>query len=167
MKPSLLNRLSSQIDALNHLLYGLTEEQTRERSQPDKWSIFENIAHLGRYQEIFLDRMQRITTGETPSFVRYVAEDDPGFNDWLQLSTDELFERIRGERATLNAFLSILHEEQLTLVGLHPTYGSMTLEGWTEFFLLHEAHHLFTILKLGGVLRSDEQPMGWYMIPLI
>lgn len=45
-------------------------------------------------------------------------------------------------------------------IGLHPVYGPMTLEGWTEFFLLHEAHHLFTILRLGGSLRTGEQPMG-------
>ncbi|GAB3493418.1 hypothetical protein GCM10027341_08690 [Spirosoma knui] len=165
MKPSLLVRLSSQPDALDHLLYGLTDEQIRQRPQPDKWSILEHIAHLGRYQEIFLDRMQHITTGETPAFSRYVADDDPGFADWARLSFDELIERMRGERATLNAFLSVLPEELITRVGLHPVYGPMTIEGWTEFFLLHEAHHLFTILKLGGALRSSEQPMGWYMLP--
>jgi len=57
----------------------------------------------------------------------------------------------------LNAFLSILHEEQLTQAGSHPLFGSMGVEGWTEFFLLHEAHHFFTILKVGGLLRATPQ----------
>jgi hypothetical protein len=166
MKSSILNRLSAQPDALNHILFGLNEEQIRQRPQPDKWSIFENIAHLGRYQEVFLDRMQQINTVDVPLFSRYVADDDPGFADWTRLSFEELTERMRGERAALNAFLSILHEEQLTRVGLHPVYGPMTLEGWTESFLLHEAHHFFTIVRLGGSLRTNEQPMGLYLLPM-
>ncbi|MCK8490528.1 MULTISPECIES: DinB family protein [Spirosoma] len=165
MKQSLLHRLASQPDALNHLLFGLTEQQIRQRPPSGKWSIFENIAHLGRYQEIFVDRLHRINSEEAPLFNRYVADEDPGFSGWTQLSVDELLERLRGERATLNAFLSILPEEQLLRVGQHPASGMMTVEGWTELFLLHEAHHFFTVLQLGGALRTADQPMGLYPLP--
>jgi len=160
MKQPLITRLASQPDALSHLLAGLTEDQIRQRPQSGKWSIFEHLAHLGRYQEVFTDRIQRINTEETPKFSRYVADNDPGFTGWTSLSLNELLERLRGERATLNAFLSILHEEQLTRIAIHPAYGPMTIEGWTEFFLLHEAHHFFTILQLGGAFRRPDQPMG-------
>lgn len=160
MKASLLARLANQPDALNHLLHDLTENQLHHRPQPPTWSIVENLAHLGRYQEVFLERIQRITTEDKPTFARYVADHDPGFTDWKELSLPTLLERMHGERAMLNAFLSILREEQLTRTGLHPTYGPMTVEGWTEFFLLHEAHHFLTILRLGGALRTPEQPMG-------
>jgi hypothetical protein len=161
MKASLLTRLSDQPNALDHLLAGFTEEQLRHRPQPDKWSIFENMAHLGRYQEVFLERIEQINTEETPQFDRYIADTDPGFAYWTELSVEDLFKQLKGERAALNAFLSVLHEEQLTNVGVHPIYGPMTIEGWTEFFLLHEAHHFFTILKLGGTMRTAEQPMGF------
>ena len=160
MKPSLLTRLSDQSEAIDHLLSGLTEDQIRQRPPTGKWSIFENLAHLGRYQEVFLDRIQRIIAEEVPTFSRYAADDDPGFTDWTRLSWQTLSEQMRGERATLSAFLSILREEQITRIGLHPAYGPMTVEGWTEFFLLHEAHHFFTILQLGGSMRTSEQPMG-------
>lgn len=160
MKPSLLSRLSDQPDALDHLLSGLTEDQIRQRPPTGDWSIFENLAHLGRYQAVFLDRIQRIIAEETPQFNRYAANDDPAFADWNRLSWQTLTEQMRGERTTLSAFLSMLREEQITRIGLHPAYGPMTIEGWTEFFLLHEAHHFFTILRLGGSLRTSEQPMG-------
>ncbi|GAB3893724.1 DinB family protein [Spirosoma agri] len=162
MKQALLTRLATQPDALTHLLFGLTEDQIRQRPQSGKWSIFENLAHLGRYQEIFTDRIQQINTEDAPVFSRYVADSDSGFMGWTQLSFDTLIERLRGERAALNAFLSILHEEQLTNIGIHPVYGPMTIEGWVEFFLLHEAHHFFTILQVGGPLRTSDQPMGLY-----
>jgi hypothetical protein len=157
MKQSLLDRLTSQPDALTHLLGGLPDNQLAQRPLTDKWSIQENIAHLGRYQEIFLTRIQEIIKGDQPVFGRYVAEEDPGFSEWLSLSWTDLMERFLGERAMLNAFLSILHQEQLTQTGSHPLFGSMSVEGWTEFFLLHEAHHFFTILKVGGLLRATPQ----------
>lgn len=160
MKQSLLLRLTNQFQALDHLLHGLTEEQIRQRPLSGKWSIFENLAHLGRYQEVFSDRLQHINAEESPSFDQYVADDDPEFIIWCRLSFPELVGRLSIERSRLNAFLSILHEEQLIRSGLHPVYGAMTIEGWTEFFLLHEAHHFFTILKLGGELRNIEHPMG-------
>ncbi|CCH52644.1 hypothetical protein BN8_01658 [Fibrisoma limi BUZ 3] len=166
MKPTILSRLTDQPDALDHLLFGLTEDQIRHRPQPDKWSIFENLAHLGRYQEVFSERIKQIQQEDTPTFERYVADEDAGFGEWTQLSLLSLVERLRGERAVLNAFLSILREEQLTRTGIHPVYGAMTVEGWAEFFLLHEAHHFFTILKIGGSLRSADEPMGLYVLSI-
>ncbi|WP_338869577.1 DinB family protein [Spirosoma sp. SC4-14] len=164
MKQPLLARLASQPDALSQLLAGLSEDQIRQRSQPGKWSILENLAHLGRYQEVFTERIQQIITDDLPEFSRYVAENDPGFAGWKSLAFNELLGRLRGERATLNAFLSILRAEQLLRTGLHSAYGPMTIEGWTEFFLLHEAHHYFTILQLGGAFRKPHQPMGLYVL---
>ena len=168
MKSSILSRLSAQPDALEHLLFGLTENQIRQRPQPDTWSIFENLAHLGRYQAVFLERIESIiNTSERLTFDRYKADEDPGFADWTGLPYNELIVQIKEERAMLNAFLSILHEEQLTRVGIHPAFGPMTVEGWTEFFLLHEAHHFFTILKVGGSIRAggNLMAMGFYMMP--
>jgi hypothetical protein len=34
--------------------------------------------------------------------------------------------------------------------GLHPTFGEMDVAGWLDFFLLHEAHHLYTALVRVG-----------------
>lgn len=152
MKAYLLARLQHQPAALDHLLDGLTEAQFRQRPQSDKWSIFEHVAHLGRYQNIFVSRVTRIDREDNPAVERYVAEADPGFAEWTGLPYADLMERIREERRTLNTFLGLLHDAQLRRTARHPLYGPMTVEGWTEFFLLHEAHHLFAILRLAGSL---------------
>jgi hypothetical protein len=40
-------------------------------------------------------------------------------------------------------------------VGIHPLFGEMSLALWVEFFLLHEAHHLYVVMtRLGQVKRS-------------
>lgn len=150
----------NQSAVLNHLLAGLTEDQIPQRPEPNKWSIFENMTHLGHYQEVFIERLVMISTEEVPSFSRYIAYDNPGFASWAQLSLQELQGRIQAKRAAIQDFLDNLRGDQLTRVGLHPAYGPITIDGWTQLFLLHEAHHFFTILKLGGALRAGEQPMG-------
>jgi hypothetical protein len=33
----------------------------------------------------------------------------------------------------------------------------MTILQWMNFFLLHEAHHLFTIFKLAAELKKEQQ----------
>jgi hypothetical protein len=40
-------------------------------------------------------------------------------------------------------------------VGIHPLFGEMSLALWVEFFLLHEAHHLYIVMtRLGQAKRS-------------
>ena len=39
-------------------------------------------------------------------------------------------------------------EDDLVKSGTHPLFGKMNLVQWLNFFLLHEAHHLFTIFKM-------------------
>lgn len=154
MKDTLLKRLDAQQDAFSYLLYGLTEQQLRSRPMTDKWSVFENIAHLGRYQEIVLQRMQLIVHSDQPLFERYKAEDDEGFYVWVNKTYQFVMDDFEKGRKELNSYLAALTDEQISKTGKHPVCGVMNITGWTEMFLLHEAHHLFTILKLTAMLRN-------------
>ncbi|GAB3330550.1 hypothetical protein GCM10027299_35390 [Larkinella ripae] len=160
MNPSLLARLEHQADALQRLLKGLTENQIRQQPLPGKWSVFETIAHLGRYQEVFLDRMAVLRQQEKPGFGRYVAEEDAGFSEWTTRSYEDLLRDFRSGRNAILQVVRTLPADQLQRVGFHPVYGAMTVEGWMEFFLLHEAHHFLTILKLAGQLRPSGLAVG-------
>jgi hypothetical protein len=46
------------------------------------------------------------------------------------------------------ARLLSLSEEDFERTGVHPKFGEMTLSQWLEFFLVHEAHHLYVVLQL-------------------
>lgn len=154
MKRSLFARLEHQHAALDDLLAGLMETQIRQKPPSGKWSVYENIAHLGRYQQIFRERMEIIIVEESPGFDRYVAENDSGFSDWLNRSVDKLLRDYRKDREGILHFVSQLSANQMQRAGIHPVYGLMTMEGWAEFFLLHEAHHFFTIFKLEASFRN-------------
>ncbi|RFM27719.1 DinB family protein [Deminuibacter soli] len=154
MENSQQMRLLHQPGSLLVSLQHSTEQQLFTRPAEGKWSIFDNLAHLGRYQQIFKERIELILTGSEPQFARYVAEEDPEFARWQHKSPDELLQDMQSERFDLNHFLSSLTDEQQQLKGSHPVYGNLTIEDWIEFFLLHEAHHFLTIFKLAANLRG-------------
>jgi hypothetical protein len=117
--------------------------------------VLENLAHLARYHEIFNERVGKITAGNNPLFQPYKADDDPGFFEWQKKPYTKLMDDLYTDRDALNNRLRLLTPQQLQSTAQHPTYGILNMEGWTEFFLLHEAHHFFTIVKLAAKLQPN------------
>jgi uncharacterized damage-inducible protein DinB len=154
MPSSLSTRLQYQHKTLVDMIDGLTDEQVRRQVVTGKWSIFENIVHLQTYQHTFIERVRQILTGNHPSFSRYTAEADPLFLDNCGRSTREIMQDMFTVRKELCAEMLGFPQSDLLKKGTHPVFGSMTLLQWLNFFLLHEAHHLFTIFKLAAELRK-------------
>jgi uncharacterized damage-inducible protein DinB len=147
--PSRLQRCETQLrDFLDEALRGVTVEKILEQAIPGKWSANENLAHLGRYHEIFLERIERILTEESPEFSRYRAEEDPQWEAWRTLAYKEVAEKLAGLREMLVARLKTLSKTDYRRTGFHPKFGEMSLALWLEFFLVHEAHHLYVALQL-------------------
>jgi hypothetical protein len=148
LSSSQADRLNTQHHTAAELCAGTTESRLHYSPAPGKWSMHDNIAHLSRYNVIFLDRIKTILAETRPAFPRYNADDDPGFGSWQQRPTKELIESISIERLQLIRLLQTISENDFERIGLHPKFGALTIFGWLEFYLLHEAHHLFTIFRL-------------------
>ena len=56
-------------------------------------------------------------------------------------------------RKELSSGILSFKETDLERTARHSAYGKMNLVQWLNFFLLHEAHHLFTIFKLGAAIK--------------
>ncbi len=147
-------RLQLQHKSLIDIIDGLTEQQVRNRVDPAKWSIFENIVHLQTYQHVFNKRVKKILEEEEPVFERYVPDTDPCFIDNCNKSFREIMSDYITVRKSMAGGELGLKEENMSRCGVHPTFGKLTLLQWTNFFLLHEAHHLFTIFKLAAELKK-------------
>jgi uncharacterized damage-inducible protein DinB len=157
LSQSIIVRLRHQHETLTELLEGCSEEALRRRAIPGKWSIFEQSAHLAAYQPTFYARLQQMESVNGPSFERYVADNDPHFQECCQKSLSELLDYLNKERAVISRHLLSLTEMDLQRSGRHPKYGLMDVGGWTEFFLLHEAHHLFSIFMLAREMNIYAQ----------
>ena len=152
---SLQSRLQYQHQTVSELILGFDEDRLKVRTIPEKWSPFENITHLVSYQMIFQTRIEKILTERNPVFERYVAENDPVFYEYLKETPKSLLQKLCTIREHICKQLNELHPQELSRIGHHPKFGALTLVQWTEFFLLHEAHHLFTLFKL---LTEAEAP---------
>jgi hypothetical protein len=151
---SVASRLQYQHKSLLDLIDGLSDEQIRRQVITGKWSIFENIVHLQTYQHSALKRLRSILDEENPSFERYTAEADPLFLDNCMLTTREIMQDLITTRKEMAAGVLAYSEEDLKKTGYHPVYGKMNVVQWLNFFLLHEAHHLFTIFKMAATLKN-------------
>ncbi len=155
MPSSVSTRLQYQHKSLLEIIEGLTDEQVRRHIIAGKWSIFEHIVHLQTYQHTFIARTREILKGDNPSFDRYSAEGDPLFLDNCAKSSREVMQDLLSVRKEMAAEIIAFQEADLDKTGNHPLFGNMHLLQWLNFFLLHEAHHLFTIFKLSAELKRE------------
>lgn len=155
---SISTRLQYQHKSLLDLIDGLTDEEIRRPVITGKWSIFENIVHLATYQHTFIDRVKKILLHDNPTFSRYTAESDPLFLDNCERSSREVMQDLLTTRKEMAAEILTFPMTDFAKTGQHPAYGKMDLIKWLNFFLLHEAHHLFTIFKLAAELRKAYPP---------
>lgn len=148
MNDNLKALLENQYKMLDELLENINKNIFIAKPESGKWSVFENIAHLGRYNEIFLGRMQEIQHKSSPSFESYVADNEEGFIKWSSKSFDLVLADFYSSRETVINFFKSLSDEKVKRTGTHAKFGELTTTQWLHFFLLHEAHHFFTIFKL-------------------
>jgi len=155
MPSSLSTRLQYQHKSLIDIIDGLSDEQVRRQVITGKWSIFENIVHLQTYQHIIVLRIKQMLETDNPIFSRYTSDADPEFLDGCGKSTREIMQDLITIRKQMAAELISFPASDLDRKGGHPVYGELTIMQWINFFLLHEAHHLFTIFKLAAELKKE------------
>lgn len=145
MNSSITFRLQNQYQQVLRLIGSLDNAFILRNHKPGKWSIKENMAHLGRYHEIFRHRIESILAMDKPEFGRYKAENDPDFLAWKALEVSLITEKTSQIRSEITKELETLHSDYLKRQGKHPKLGFLSVEEWIEFFLLHESHHIYTI----------------------
>lgn len=144
----LTERLKNQHKIIASLIINLNNRQIQQQPISGKWSIHENIAHLAKYQPVFIDRLRKIIALDNPGFDAYKAENDDEFEIYCAFTTYELLKKISADREIIYQLFHHLPADKLQRTGMHPKFGKLTVPEWVEFFLLHESHHLYTIFQL-------------------
>ena len=142
------HRLLYQHQTLPEIISPLDNEHILTVIIPGKWTIHDQVAHLVSYQPVFVHRIKTILQEHIPRFERYIADHDPAFEACRKESTHALLLKLNSDREALKELLNSIKQTDLQRLGLHPKFGQMNVVEWTEFFLLHEAHHLFAIFQL-------------------
>jgi uncharacterized damage-inducible protein DinB len=146
--PSIKDRLISQHLAIKELTKSLEKELINRRHETGKWSIQENLLHIVSYHQVFLMRVDKIINADNPFFDRYTFKGDVNFDKMKKLDTVKLLNHLEEERIKIIDLIFNLNENELQKSGTHQKFGKMNVVEWVEFFLLHEAHHIYTIFKI-------------------
>ncbi len=144
----LIHRLTEQAVDVDGFVNGLSDEQLKERPQPDDWTLHELVVHLAMRQDIFVDRVARMLVEEKPP-VRSYKEDT--VTDRERLLEELVHHRLRGyqeQRKNLIGLLSSLDDQQWQLEALHPTARHYTVERCVESFMWFEASVLREMFEL-------------------
>ena len=143
---SYISRLRGQAVFLSTILREGDPAALTARPQSTAWSCVEIVAHLGRYNELLVERLHRIATEASPRLARYRAEEDPRWAEWSGLSIDEAIRGYRRSRSLLMKSVRTLTPAQRRRYGIHPLLGRLTVDQWLNFFLVHEGHHIYRLL---------------------
>jgi len=143
---SLGGRLATQLESVRLVVDTASPTALKTRPRSGKWSAHENLAHLVRHHTATLGRVRRILAEDRPELPGYSAEKDPEWPALAAESTEEVVRKLLAARQEMIALASGLSPVQLSRIGIHPTFGPMTVAQWLDFFLIHEAHHLYVAM---------------------
>ena len=145
---SIISRLQTQHHSLQVILASIDSKRIELKPDQAKWNIHETIGHLVAYQQMFMERVAQALSEEVPFFCPYNADSDADFEYWRTDDIEHLMSQLNSDREKLSKVLLNLSDEQANRIAMHKRYGSHDIMQWAEFFLLHEAHHLYKIFQL-------------------
>jgi hypothetical protein len=148
-------RLAGQLDATLRLAQAAPEIALAWSPPSGQWSALENLAHLARHHEVMLERLGRILAEDAPSFPRYRAEADPDWARWRKQAKGDLLPALASLRRRMIDFVATLDASALARTGIHARFGRLSVAEWLEFFLIHEAHHLYAVRLRLAEARLD------------
>jgi hypothetical protein len=147
LDPALHSRLASQLASFRRWIAAEDPRDLAWAPPSGKWSALLNLAHVGRHHEVMRERLDRVLAEDNPTFPRYTEADDPRWAEWEGLPADAILDRLWSRRADFTDWAASLTAEQVRRTGVHAKFGPMDVSRWIEFFLVHEAHHLYVALQ--------------------
>jgi len=148
----LIERLKSQAQSVRRLCAGLDEEAIGQRVRPEKWSVKEVLAHIGRVQQVFEGRLEALLTKENPTIVGYEPEDDPEFPSIAKKTSAELLQWYEDTRGRIVSRLEKLSPQDWHRPGRHGEYPKYDVHFCMEYMGHHEAHHMYQMFERRAAL---------------
>lgn len=146
---SLITRMEAQPLSLQLIINTISKKKVDLKEGEGKWNIHEIVAHLVVYQQMFIERTIQTLKEEVPFFAKYEPENDPDFKYWKTDDLHHLLDQFFADREKMIVLVKSLSEDKLNRIAMHKKFGSHSIAEWLDYFLLHEAHHIYKIFELG------------------
>ncbi|MBL8977137.1 MAG: DinB family protein [Gemmatimonadetes bacterium] len=146
--PGLLERLRGTPARLTDRLSGVPAARLTRQVQ-GRWSILENVGHLGDLEELWATRVDDLATGRDTLRAADLENRRTHEAHHNSRTLDELVARLRAPRRELVRQLEAADEADWLRSALHPRLRErMRLLDLAFFIAEHDDHHLATISDL-------------------
>ena len=135
-------------DALRGMLGGLSDDWVSGDEGPGTWSPYQVVGHLTHIEEVdWIDRTRVILEhGTTRPFDP--VDREAGFTRFQGWTLAELLDRFAAIRAAnLEALPDLVRDDDLGRLGVHPTFGEVTLAELLATWVVHDLNHTGQIVK--------------------
>ena len=137
----LMTALQAGPELIEKMIEGLQEAEADFRPDAERFTIREAVAHLADWEPIFLERMTRICTEETPRLVSLDEGQLAIDREYHKTDPQTEASRFRAGRQNLIAFLQTRSDTDWQRIGDH-FIGQLTLEAIAFLPAIHDTYHL-------------------------
>ena len=127
---------------LDRLLRGVTTEQLDWKSDSERFTLREAIAHIAEWEGIWLQRMQLIQKLDNPVLVGYDEGQLSDDHDYAHTDFDEQLTKFRNGREALITFLKALPDDGWAREGVREGLGPASTFDLAVLVLGHDGYHL-------------------------
>ena len=143
---ALLDDLLSSQSLVIAMAHVMVDDQT---TRIGAWTLRDIAAHLATTErECFEPRIRAMAAGERPLFDFYSNDE----RDFDGIALDTALDEWAETRVRLVDYVRGLSSEQRGGLGVHSTYGEITVDGYLQIALVHDQDHLKALERLAGGL---------------
>jgi hypothetical protein len=144
-----IDHMSATPEMLRLAMCGLTDEQSRHKPAPDRWSVAEILEHLSHVEaHYFRAALDVLLCGDNAIMEPYDQRIYDAQGTYANRDPEESFDHFEEQRETNLETLRGLDAEALTRTARHPELGTVTLEDLLHEWAMHDFGHVKQILEL-------------------
>ena len=121
-----------------------------------RWSVRLTLAHVGSAQRSHLEVAGRLVSGETLDMPEFELDawNEAAVAERARWSVGQVLADLDAAQHETLAFLADLDAEKLSISGLHPALGEVTVGQVLRFIPIHDNMHRRDILRLLAEMRG-------------
>jgi hypothetical protein len=142
----LMHPISGMPRTIATLLHDVTAAELDARPFPERFTLREAIAHVADWEGIWLERITRIATEESPFLPGYDEGQWAIDHDYAHSDFEDQMARIVTGRKSIVAYLRGLDPSAWQRIGQHGELGPITLFELAVIVTGHDGYHVQQIL---------------------
>jgi hypothetical protein len=149
-----LGQLQATPEILRLLMEGVSEEETRWKAGPDRFSIGEALEHLSHAEgHNFRTRVERMMKEEDPELELYDQDAHFASGQYSGREAEDSFDHFEEQRELNLEYLRGLPDTAAGRTGRHPELGSITIGQMLNYWAFHDLGHIRQVAEIVRALR--------------